>query len=136
MEKAGRVVRGFAGVVVGLLASTWVLAGGRQLAFGDGFAPSPLDLSVVAQLIIVLTWTAAAVVASWVAALISRGRLPSLIASAWLFQMVWISPGVRPAEISMRAICCSAVALAGFAALVLYHYRRHSRPDAAAHAVR
>ena len=136
MDKAGRIMRGAAGVVAGLFASFGLLVGGRQLAFGDGLAASPVDLSTIAQLLVVLTWTTAAAVASWMAASISRGRLPSLVVSAWLFQMVWLSPGVRPAEISIRAICSLGVALAGFAALVVHQSRHQSRPDVAAHAVR
>jgi hypothetical protein len=136
MEKARRVLRGVAGVVAGLLASGFILMGGRQLAFGDGLAPSPVDLAAGAQAVVVITWATAAAAASWIASAISRGRLPSLIISAWLFQMIWLSPGVRPAEISIRAICSVVVALAGFAALVVHQSRHQSRPDVAAHAVR
>lgn len=123
MTRLLRFLRGFVAVFLGLLAGTFVLVGGRQLAFGDGFAPSPHDVSASGQAMVVLTWAVAAGLASWVAALISRGRLPSLIASAWMFQMVWLSPGVRPAEVSIRLACAIAVALAGFTALVLHRYR-------------
>jgi len=136
MSKAGRFLRGVAGVALGLFASFWILLGGRALAFGDGFAPSPENPSGAAQVMVVLVWAAAGAMASWVAAAVSRGRLPSLIASAWLFQMAWLSPGVRPAEIGGRFLCSFAAGLGGFAALVLYQYRRQLRHPVAADAVR
>ena len=114
-------------MAAGLFASFFILAGGRQLAFGDGFGRSPDGLATSAQVVVVLTWAAAAAVASWVSAAISRGTLPPLVASAWLFQMAWLSPGVMPREIGIRLLCSIAVALAGFAALVAHRYRVESR---------
>lgn len=109
------------------MASGVILVGGRQLAFGDGLAGSPDGPATSAQVIVVLTWAAAAGVASWLSAAISRSTLPPLVASAWLFQMAWLSPGVMPREIGMRLLCSIAVALAGFSALVAHRYRAAHR---------
>lgn len=127
MRKSLRILLGVVAVVAALMSATFILAGGRQLAFGDGFAPSPDGLTPGAQAIVVLTWAAAGALASWLAAVISRGRLPSLIAAAIVFQAAWLSPGVRPREILIRLLCSVAVALAGFAALVAHRYRVEHR---------
>ncbi len=133
--KAVRFLRGVAGVVAGMFAAGWILIAGRSLAFGDGLAPSPQDPPLASQLIVVVTWTAAGAVASWIAASILRGRVASLITSAWLFQTACLSPGVRPEELGMRLICALGAGIAGFVALALQQHRASVRDSRAAQIV-
>lgn len=127
-----RFLRGVAAVVAGMFAAGWILIGGRYLAFGDGLAQSPEDAGPGSQLIVALTWTAAGAVASWTAAWILRGRVASLITSAWLFQTACLSPGVRPAEMSMRVVCALGAGVAGFATMALQQHRASMRDSSPA----
>ena len=118
MHRLIALMKGTVAVLAGLFGSAFLLMAGRELAFGDGTAPSPANLSATAQLVVLATWAVAGAVATWLAIRLSRHPMPGLVVSAWLFQMVWLSPGVRPAELWMRAACAIAVALAGFAVAV------------------
>jgi hypothetical protein len=128
MYKVLALLRAAIAVVVGLLAAGLVLMAGRTLAFADGAGASPRDLPAGAQLIVLLTWTAAGAAGTWLAALIARRHGPGLVTCAWIFTTVWLSPGVRPAELYMQLACAAAVALAGFASIFLQErYRLPAR---------
>lgn len=116
-------LRGAAAVVAGLFVAGFVLMAGRQLAFGDGLAVSPSDLGTGAQLVVAITWAVASGAATWLAIQLSRRPGPGLVTCAWIFTTAWLSPGVRPSELSMRLVCAIAVALAGFAAAFLQRHR-------------
>jgi hypothetical protein len=117
------IVRGTVGFAVGMVAGMVLLALGRQLAFGDGFGPTPVGLALPAQVAVTGAWFVAAGVAVWVALRLSRRRLAGLVAGAWLFQMVWLSPEVRPVVLEMRAVIAASVAIAGFGAYFVWRVR-------------
>lgn len=119
MSKVLAFLRAAIAVVMGLVAAGLVLMAGRTLAFGDGAGVSPRDLPSGSQLIVLLTWTAAGAAGTCLAGLIARRHGPGLVTCAWIFTTVWLSSGVRPAELSMQLACAMAVALAGFAAVFL-----------------
>ena len=118
MRSALAFLRSVAAFLIGVFTAMAVIAFGRQLAFGHGFAVSPVDLHATAQLIVVVAWFVGAAGGTWLAIRLARGSAAGLVVCAWLFQMVWLSPGVRPAELEMRLVCAVAVALAGFGLLI------------------
>ena len=118
MRKVLRFLLAAVAVIAGLFVASLVLIAGRYLAFGDGAGVSPRDLTGGAQMIVLLTWAAAGAAGTWLAVLITRRNGPGLVTCAWLFTTVWLSPGVQPAELSMRLACAAGVALAGFAAML------------------
>lgn len=116
--------RGTIGFIVGMLAGMTVLALGRQLVFGAGLGPSPQNLAFAAQIGVAVAWFAGAAVATWVALGLSKRRLSGLVTTAWLFQMVWLSPEVRPVEFEMRMIVAASVAIAGLGVYLVWRTRQ------------
>lgn len=116
-------MRGAVGFAVGMVAGMFVLAIGRQLAFGDGLGPTPTDVSLMAQIGVAATWFLGAGVAVWVALRVSRRHLVGMLATAWLFQMAWLSPGVRPVVFEMRAVASLLAAIGGFGMYLLWRAR-------------
>lgn len=111
-------LRSVAAFLVGVFTAMALIALGRQLAFGHGLAVSPVNLGTPAQLTVVVAWFVGAGAGTWLAIHLAKNRTAGLVVCAWLFQMAWLSSGVRPAELEMRLACAVAVALAGFGAQI------------------
>jgi len=125
MRKILAFLRGAVSVVAGLIVAGFVLMAGRALAFGDGLGVSPSGLGTSTQLIVAATWAVAGGAATWLAIQLSRRPGPGLVTCAWIFTTVWLSPAVRPHEVSMRLVCALAVALTGFAVAFVQRHRMH-----------
>jgi len=123
MRKTLTFLRGAAAVVAGLFVGAELLIAGRHLAFGDGLGVSPTGLGTGTQLVVAATWALAGGAGTWLAIRLSRRPGPGLVTCAWMFTTVWLSPTVRPSELSMRLVCALAVALAGFAAAFRERHR-------------
>ena len=122
-----RIARGTFGVLTGLLCAGVILALGRQLALGDGLAPSPVDGSPLSQVAELLTWLVASTAGTWVSLHIAQRPIVGLITCAWVFQMALLSPGVRPAEMSTRLLAAAAVGVAGLGASVAWRAKNEGR---------
>jgi Na+-transporting NADH:ubiquinone oxidoreductase subunit NqrB len=123
MDALVGLLRGALGFVVGMTVGMVVLAIGRHIAFGDGLGPTPGGLPLTAQIGVAVAWFLGAAVAVWTALGISHRRLAGLLVAAWLFQMVWLSPEVRPVMFEMRAITSVLVAIGGFGMYVMWRMR-------------
>jgi hypothetical protein len=118
MQNVLAFFRNIGAFIVGIFAAIAVIALARELAFGAGLAPSPVGLSAATQVVVILGWFAGAALGSWLAFRLAGRYGPGIVMCVWLFIMVWVSPGVRPAEFGIQLACALAVALAGFRILM------------------
>jgi hypothetical protein len=115
MRRVWRSLRTAGGVVIGLFTGGTVLLAAR--AVGEGVSTAGAD-SALSRLIIVVGWFAGAALGCWAASRVAKSHTPAVIVCAWLFSIVWLSPTVRPASLSLRLVCAVAVGIGGFGALL------------------
>jgi hypothetical protein len=100
-------LRALAAIPVGLFAATAIiLLATRAVAGRRGV---PVDLSLIAQAIILSGWVVGTALGCWLTQRIGRAHASTVIVCGWLFWMVWGSPGVRPGALSLRVACAIAV---------------------------
>jgi len=103
------------GCVIGLFTATAAIRLVTRMAVGDGVATAAVD-STFTPLIVVLGWFTGGALGCWVASRVAKSHSPAIIVAAWLFSMVWLSPGVRPASLGLRLVSAIAVGIGGFGA--------------------
>jgi hypothetical protein len=123
-------MRGVLAFIAGWLVAATIIVIARQLAFGHGLAVSPTALSMGAQTVVAAGWLAGAALGTGAAVKLAHRHTPGLVVSAWLFQMAWLSPGVRPAELIARLVCAVAVSIGGFGVLAAWRLQLWRRQPA------